>query len=171
MLLDSVVGLWPTHALYQMNLPAQDPEQALVGIGRATLAIGRARTAALPMLLTGWALLFIAGSLAWGPLLARVRPWRGMRLALVGMLVVRAGLVVLNAGWAPLAVRWAALPVFCLGVVAEAGFAPAALSRLARDADAAHRGLTMGLYSLALGLGSAHPQHYRRRLGARRPHP
>lgn len=154
-LLNSVAGLWLTHAVYQLNLPAPDPTQALVGIGRATLSVGPLRTAALPVILASWTVLFIAGALSWGPLLARIAAWRAMRVALGGMLLVCAALMVLNAGWVPAAWRWAALPLFGLGVLLEAGFAPAALSQLAHDADATHRGLTMGLYSVALGLGSA----------------
>lgn len=145
-LLNSVVGLWLTHAPYQMNLPLEDPQQYLVG---------RFHGNQLNLVLALWSMLFIAGSLAWGPLLGRIEAWRAMRLALGGMLLVCAALVFLNAQWLPALGRWIALPFFCFGVLVEAGFAPAALSQLSTDSAAAHRGLTMGLYSVALGLGGA----------------
>ncbi len=153
-LLNGVVGLWLTHAVYQMNAGARDAQQFLVGIGREDLRLGPVQTEALPVILALWMLLFIAGSLAWGPLLARIEAWLAMRVALVGMLLVCLALAFINAADVAPAARWVAVAVFCAGVVLEAGFAPAALTRLATDAAAARRGMTMGLYSVAFGLGS-----------------
>lgn len=153
-LLNAVVGLWLTHAVYQLNLPQPDPQQFLVGVGQTELRLESLRTEALPVILAAWALLFIGGALAWGPLLERVGPWPAMRHALMGMLLVCGALAILNAGGAPPLLRWAVLPLFGAGVLLEAGFAPAALTQLAADAGAARRGMTMGLYSVAFGLGS-----------------
>ena len=145
MLLNAVVGLWLTHAVYQLDAAVSDTGQFLVG---------RFHGSTLDVLLGAWMLLFIVGSLAWAPLLPRVGEWRAMRIALSGMLLVCASLVVINAGPLPVAARWAALVPFCIGVLMEAGFAPAALAQLAAGSQQSHRGLTMALYSVAFGSGS-----------------
>lgn len=158
-LLNGVVGLWLTHAVYQMNAGERSVQQFLVGIGREDVRLGPFQTEALPIILALWMLLFIAGSLLWGPLLARIEAWPAMRIALAGMLLVCLALVFINAGGessrlAGPGARWVAVAIFCFGVVLEAGFAPAALTQLAADAGASRRGMTMGLYSVAFGLGS-----------------
>jgi len=145
MLLNAVVGLWLTHAVYQLDAAVSATGQFLVG---------RFHGSTLDVLLGAWMLLFIVGSLAWAPLLPRVGEWRAMRIALWGMLLVCASLVVINAGPLPVAARWAALVPFCIGVLLEAGFAPAALAQLAAGSQQSHRGLTMALYSVAFGSGS-----------------
>ncbi|HXI18855.1 MAG TPA: MFS transporter, partial [Chloroflexota bacterium] len=145
MLLNAVVGLWLTHAVYQLDAAVSDTGQFLVG---------RFHGSTLDVLLGAWMLLFIVGSLAWAPLLPRVGEWRAMRIALSGMLLVCASLVVINAGPLPVEARWAALVPFCIGVLLEAGFAPAALAQLAAGSQQSHRGLTMALYSVAFGSGS-----------------
>jgi predicted MFS family arabinose efflux permease len=70
------------------------------------------------------------------------------------MLLVCLSLLALNAPSLSEPARWAALLPFCAGVVMEAGFAPAALARLAHGAEHTHRGLAMALYSVAFGAGS-----------------
>ncbi|MGI8424595.1 MAG: hypothetical protein ACR2NO_10905 [Chloroflexota bacterium] len=117
--------------------------------------VGRFHGTTLDLLLFAWMSLFIVGSLAWGLLLPRVGEWRAMRIALSGMLLVCAALVILIAGAGiPTAIRWAALVPFCVGVLMEAGFAPAALALLASTAGSGRRGVTMALYSAAFGAGS-----------------
>ncbi|MBI3972069.1 MAG: MFS transporter, partial [Chloroflexi bacterium] len=144
-LLNGVAGLWLTHGVYQLSAPVPDAQQFLVG---------RLHGQTLSAVLAGWAALFIAGALVWGPLLGRAGTWRVMRIALGGVLLACAALWLINASWAPSWVRAAAVAVFGASVLVEAGFAPAALAQLAAGADPAHRGLTMGLYSVALGLGA-----------------
>jgi predicted MFS family arabinose efflux permease len=67
---------------------------------------------------------------------------------------VCVSLVALNAPGLSDAARWAALVPFSVGVLMEAGFAPAALAQLAVGSEQRHRGLTMALYSVAFGAGS-----------------
>ena len=66
-----------------------------------------------------------------------------------------AALTLMNHGGGPGPLLWLSIAWFALSVLVESGFAPVAVSYLARLSSSlqADRGLFMGLYSVVLGLG------------------
>jgi len=148
LVLNAVIGLWFTHAVYQMTSGQRMGGQFLQG----TMPSGR-----LSVILLLYALTFSAGAVGWGGILARVGEWRTLRIALLGMLGVCASLFVINhSGGHPATLVFGVL-LFVACLLIESGFAPAAVSSLARvsDVQPEQRGLVMGLYSVILGLGEA----------------
>ena len=143
---NSVVGLWLTHAVFQMNEGHAREGQYLVG------AFGSSELAAI---LGGYTLVFGVGIVAWGGLIGRLGELRTMRLTLVGMLGAAAMIWVMNHSGGPGPILWLGLAGFVVTVLLESGFAPAAVSYLAELSSGAaeNRGLMMGLYSVVLGLG------------------
>jgi MFS family permease len=141
-----VVGLWLTHAIFQMTAGRQMAGQFLVGaFDGNTIAV----------ILTGYTLAFGLGIAAWGYALRWVGEIAAMRVAMSGMLAATLALWAINRS----AGEWPMLPisiaVFGAAVMVESGFAPAAVSYLARLSSdhATDRGLFMGLYSVVLGFG------------------
>lgn len=98
-----------------------------------------------------YVLVFSLCIVIWSFFIGRLRPLPTMIVTVAGAIVASMGLLLANHGL-PMAV---AIPIVVAGVFLEAGFTPAALTHLADiSADAAQdRGLIMGAYSVALGLG------------------
>ena len=143
---NAVVGLWLTHAVYQMTAGRELPGQYLVGAfsGQTIAAI-----------LAGYTITFGLGIWAWGYALGRIGETVVMRLAMAAMLSATAALVLMNHAGGPGPALWLGTVWFAGSVLVESGFAPAAVSYLARLSSGlqADRGLFMGLYSVVLGLG------------------
>jgi MFS family permease len=119
LVLNAVIGLWFTHAVYQMTSGRRMAGQFLQG----TFSSGRPS-----LILLLYALTFSAGALGWGLILDRVGEWRTLRLALLGLLEVCAGLTLINhsAGEPLPFVAGVALYGGCLEV--ESSLAPAMVS-------------------------------------------
>lgn len=143
---NAVVGVWLSHAAFQMTR-RKDPTQLLVG-GFSGAEFGLAAGAVL--------LLFVAGVVAWGQVLGRVGPVRAMRIGLGGLGLMAAGLFLLNhsVGASPLRVT-VLLVAAAVGLLIMSGFTPAALSYLGAVSERfrAERGTIMGIYSVLLGVG------------------
>ncbi|MFN8524412.1 MAG: MFS transporter [Chloroflexota bacterium] len=144
--INAVVGLWLTHAIFQMTGGRELAGQFLVG------AFSSRTIAAV---LFGYALAFGCGLAVWSYLFKFFGPIAVMRVASLGMLGATSALVAVNHSGGAGVLLWGSLALFVLCVMVESGFAPAAVTYLA-DLSAslrADRGLFMGLYSVALGLG------------------
>jgi MFS family permease len=107
------------------------------------------------MIMGGYTLAFAIGGLAWGSFIGRLGEPRVMRLTLIGIIAsgIMMGLVNHSGGSGPL--LWISTAGFFLAVLVQSGFAPAAVSYMARLSAGLteDRGLFMGLYSVVLGLG------------------
>ncbi|HYU19332.1 MAG TPA: MFS transporter [Chloroflexota bacterium] len=143
---NAVVGLWLTHAIFQMSAGREMAGQYLVGAfpGRTIAAI-----------LSGYAITFGIGLAGWGYAFRWLGEVTMMRIALVGMLGAAASILAMNHSGGPGPLLWAAVGCFGVSVLVESGFAPGAVSYLARLSSEMRqdRGLVMGLYSVVLGLG------------------
>ncbi len=143
---NAVVGVWLSHAAFQMTR-RKDPTQLLVG-GFSGAEFGLAAGVVL--------LLFVAGVVAWGQVLGRVGQVRAMRIGLAGLGLMAASLFLLNhsVGASPLRVI-ILLVAAALGLLVMSGFTPAALSYLGAVSERfrAERGTIMGIYSVLLGVG------------------
>jgi MFS family permease len=143
---NSVVGLWLTHAIFQMTEGHAQTGQYLVGAFQ---------TGMLAVILGGYTLTFGVGALAWGSALGRLGELRAMRLTLTGMLGAAVMIGVINHSGGPGPLLWLGVAGFVLTILLESGFPPAAVSYLARLSGGLSddRGLLMGVYSVVLGLG------------------
>jgi MFS family permease len=143
---NAIVGLWLNHAIYQMTEGHSAVGQYLVG------ALGTGELAAV---LGGYTVAFGAGGLAWGSFIGKLGERFVMRVTLVGMIGAGAMIGVMNHSGGPGPLLGLGVAGFVVTVLLESGFAPAAVSYLARlSAELAEdRGLFMGLYSVVLGLG------------------
>lgn len=143
---NAIIGLWIHHAIYQMAKGQQAAGQYLVG------AFDSRELAAV---LGGYTLAFGVGGLAWGSYIGRLGETRVMRLTLVG--IIGSGLMmwVINHSGGSGPSLWLGVVGFFVAVLIQSGFAPAAVSYMARlSANLTEdRGLFMGLYSVVLGLG------------------
>lgn len=110
-----------------------------------------AHPAGLSAVLGIYVLVFSACILVWSFFIGRLRPLPTMLVTVAGSVMASSGLVAANHRM-PLSV---AIPIVVAGVFLEAGFTPAALSHLADISaePAGERGLIMGAYSVALGIG------------------
>ncbi len=143
---NAVVGLWLTHAVYQMTAGRELAGQYLVGAFTGQT---------IATILAGYAITFGLGIAAWGYAFRWLAEHVVMRIAMVAMLSATAALFLLNHVNGPGPALWLGIGWFGGSVRVESGFAPAAVSYLARlsSRQRADRGLFMGLYSVVLGLG------------------
>jgi MFS family permease len=157
--LNAIVGAWITAGLLVLAYPDAQadkrfPHQLLYGgftRSQSSLAIG------------AFGAFFLIGMGLWTPFVTRLRRTLIMLYGLAGLGVAMLGLVAINgiggdirslpAGALPWLVTL--LVVVAAGLLVMGGFAPAALTQIGADADAAHEhsGAVLGLYSFALGLG------------------
>lgn len=143
---NAVVGLWLTHAVYQMTSGRDLAGQYLVGaFSSQTVAI----------ILAGYTVTFGIGITAWGFAFRWLSETVVMRVAMAAMLSATAALSLMNHSGGPGPPLWLGVAAFVVSVLIESGFAPAAVSYLARLSAGlrADRGLFMGLYSVVLGMG------------------
>jgi MFS family permease len=144
--INAVLGVWMTHAPYQLTGKAPLPDQFLTG-GFSGTQVG--------MVFGGFAVAFVAGIWVWGLLFARFRRTTIMLVSLAGTFAIAALIFAVNhSGGDPAAI----VPAVALGIVAlgvASGFTPASLGFLAEIAEASpeDRGTIMGLYSVFLGAG------------------
>jgi MFS family permease len=105
----------------------------------------------LAALLGGYVLIFSAGVVGWAFLVGRLPTRPVLLVAVVGLVLASAALTGINHGGPRLPLG----AVVVVGILLEAGFAPAALTYLADTSGdfAADRGLVMGVYSVVLGVG------------------
>lgn len=98
-----------------------------------------------------YVLVFSLCIVAWSFFIGRLRPLPTMIVTVSGAIIASAGLLLANHGLS-LAV---AAPIVVAGIFLETGFTPAALTHLADISTevANDRGLIMGVYSVALGIG------------------
>jgi len=144
--INAIVGLWLTHAVFQMTAGRQLEGQYLVGAFQpGTIAV----------ILAAYTLTFGVGIWAWGYAFRWLAETSIMRITTAAMLGATGSLALINHSGGPGPLFWLALGGFGLSVLIESGFAPAAVSHLARLSSrlAGDRGLFMGLYSVVLGLG------------------
>jgi MFS family permease len=143
---NTIAGLWITHAIFQLQPGHHRPGQELMG------AFHDHR---LALVLGVFGLLFFLGSLVWGNAIPNLGEIRAMRITLFGVLGATAALLIMNHSGGVHAVMWLGAALFFAMVVLESGFAPAAVSYLASLSSLLRqdRGLTMGIYSIVLGLG------------------
>ncbi|MDN5822592.1 MAG: MFS transporter, partial [Brachybacterium sp.] len=107
--------------------------------------------AALSAVLGIYVLVFSLCIVVWSFFIGRLRPLPTMIATVSGAVIASAGLLLANHGMSPAA----AAPIIIAGIFLESGFTPAALTHLA-DISTEHaeeRGLIMGAYSVALGIG------------------
>lgn len=143
---NAIVGLWLSHAAFQMTR-RKDPTQLLVG-GFTGSQFGLAAAAVL--------LLFVAGVVIWGQVLGRVGSVRAMRIGLGGLGLMAVSLYLLNHSvHGPHSRVILFLVVSAVGLLVMSGFTPAALSYLGAISQGfqAERGTIMGIYSVLLGIG------------------
>jgi predicted MFS family arabinose efflux permease len=117
--------------------------------------VGAFSSRTLAAILAGYTTAFGLGMVAWGFAFRWLPEHVVMRIAMGGMLGAAACIVLINHSGGPGPLLGAALVGFAISVLVESGFAPAAVSYLARLSShlKADRGLFMGLYSVVLGLG------------------
>jgi MFS family permease len=146
MAVNAIVGMWGVHLVYQMKNGE---------LGDSQFLTGRFSEDTISAVLVGYGLLFCAGVVAWGFTLGRLREVSIMRLSAGGLFVLCGAIYGINMpGGTPLVIG--AFTVLAgLGLAVQSGFAPAAVTYLARLAagSAQDRGLFMGIYSVVLGLG------------------
>lgn len=150
--ISAMVGIWLSSQLtFVLTTPHHRAGQMLLGIFSGSEA-GRSISLVLGVL----TLFFGACLLFWAFFLHRVSRLRLMLLSVGGVYIASIALWGLNhggvaSGW--LVPFW--IPLLLLGIFAETGFAPAALSYLADISEdaAKDRGLVMGLYAIFLGVG------------------
>lgn len=98
-----------------------------------------------------YVLVFSLCIVAWSFFIGRLRPLLTMIITVSGAIVASGGLLLANHGIS-LAIT---APIVVAGIFLEAGFTPAALTHLSdiSTESSADRGLIMGVYSVALGVG------------------
>lgn len=144
---NAIIGLWFSHATYQLGGDIRFEGQSLVG-GFSGTAIG--------IIFFGYLLTFALGIYLWGRLLARVGVRRTLYIGTAGMLQV--ALVIFAINHTPLHERtlvWGWLFLLGIGLLLESGLTPAGLAYLADISEGytQDRGAIMGVYSVLLGLG------------------
>jgi MFS family permease len=145
---NAAVGVWLTHGIFQLRRAGASPSQWLMG------SIGPRQ---LGLVLIAFGVTFMVGLLGWSWLLPRAGVGRTLWVAAAGLVVATVSIAAINH--LPDPMRTISVGLFVVGVLAESGFVPAALVRLAEIAEDDHgqgtvqRGLVMGTYSLVLGLG------------------
>ncbi len=144
---NAIVGLWFSHAPFQMSGAERFPGQSLSG-GFSGRQIGQAFALII--------LVFTAGIYVWGRTLGHRRRTTVMLWSCGGLVVTALAVLAINhtppaaSGWV---LAWMGL--LLAGVLVTSGFTPAALTYLAdiSEAFASHRGAIMGVYSVLLALG------------------
>ncbi len=144
---NAVIGLWLSHAPFQMSGAERFPGQSLSG-GFTGSQVGQAFALLI--------LVFTAGIYFWGHALARHSRPRVMLWSMGGLFLTAVAVLAINH--TPLEARGLVLlwmAVLLVGVLIASGFTPAALTYLAdvSESYAAHRGAIMGVYSVLLALG------------------
>lgn len=144
---NAIIGLWFSHAPFQMSGAERFPGQSLSG-GFTGREIGQAFALII--------LVFMVGIYFWGRVLARRNRTTVMLWSTGGLLIAATAVLAINHT-PPTAhgriVLW--MIVLLAGVLVASGFTPAALMYLAdlSESFAAHRGGIMGVYSVLLALG------------------
>lgn len=148
----ALVGIWFSSQLtFVLSMPTHNAQQVLMGL---TSGPGGGRL--LSLILGACVLFFGLCLLFWAFFLNRVPRIVLMLTSIAGIYLACIALGGINhrgAGNNLVLLLW--IPLLMLGIFAETGFAPAALSYLADISEEAakDRGLLMGLYSVFLGLG------------------
>ena len=146
---NAVVGLWlgPTTAYLLTQRPGT--RQYLDGIFVAA-------PASVGWLLLGYSCVFGVGVFCWSFVLPHISMRAAMRVSLTAMLPVCLCLFAVNhsGAWNP-TMRITLLAVTAVTIMIESGFTPAALAWLAQTlAHCGGKGVTMGIYSVLLGVGA-----------------
>jgi MFS family permease len=144
---NAIIGLWGIHLVFQMRAGSATDGQFLSGSFSGDT---------ISAVLAGYGLCFCVGILLWGGLvLGRLREVTVMRLSLTGLFVLCAAVYGINHLGGEPASLWGLVAVATIGLLIQAGFAPAAVTYLARLAAMSEqdRGLVMGVYAVVLGLG------------------
>ncbi len=144
--INAVVGLWGVHLIYQMRNGSLNDTQFLTNFFSENV---------LSAILGGFGLIFGLGIIAWGFTFGRLREITVMRLSLIGLFAVCLATFAINhSEGQPLPIAIGLVGV-AMGLAVQSGFAPAAVTFLARVSghSAEDRGLLMGIYSVVLGLG------------------
>jgi MFS family permease len=148
----ALVGIWFSSQLtFVLSMPAHNTQQLLMGI-----ASGPGGGRLLSLILGTVVLFFGLCLLFWAFFLSRVPRLALMLTSIAGIYLACLALGGINhrgVGNDFVLILW--IPLLMVGVFAETGFAPAALSYLAdlSEETAQDRGLLMGLYSVFLSLG------------------
>ena len=148
----ALVGIWFSSQLtFVLSMPAHNTQQVLMG-----MASGPGGGRSLSLILGVIVLFFGLCLLFWAFFLSRVPRLALMLTSIAGIYLACLALGGINhrgAGNDFALILW--IPLLMVGVFAETGFAPAALSYLAdlSEETAQDRGLLMGLYSVFLSLG------------------
>jgi predicted MFS family arabinose efflux permease len=144
--INAVVGLWGTHLIYQMRAGSDFANQYLTGYFDENAISG---------MLAGYGLIFCIGVVAWGFSFGKVRELTVMRLSLFGLFGLCLTVFGINHSGDQEGARWLFVAAAAVALAVQSGFAPAAVTFLARLAarSSQDRGLFMGIYSVVLGLG------------------
>ncbi|RMG97675.1 MAG: MFS transporter [Chloroflexi bacterium] len=143
---NAVAGLWFTHIVFQLTGPRISGQYL----------VGRFTAREVGWLSLAYAVLFGAGVVIWGVVLAHISRVRAMRIAFLGMWGTNLCFYLLNRseGWSWV-VRGGVLVVYAVAIMVQSGITPAALAYLVDVAGyGAERGVAMGIYSFLLGLGT-----------------
>jgi MFS family permease len=148
----ALVGVWfGSQLTFILSIPVHNPHQLLMG-----LASGPGGGRLLSMILGAIVLFFGLCLVFWAFFLSRVPRLALMLSSIGGVYLACLALWGINhRGAGDNSILGLLIPLLLLGIFAETGFAPAALSYLADISEEAarDRGLLMGLYSVFLGLG------------------
>lgn len=142
---NAILGTWVTSQItFVLTGDQQWPGQRFPGAFADN-------PASLSAVLGIYVLVFSLCIVIWSFFIGRLRPLPTMIITVSGALIASTGLLLANHGMS-LAI---AAPIVLAGIFLEAGFTPAALTHLAdiSTEHAADRGLIMGAYSVALGIG------------------
>ena len=144
--INAVVGLWGTHLIYQMRAGSQVDEQYLTGFFDGTF---------ISLALAGSGTLVSIGIIAWGFSFGRLQELTVMRLSLIGLFGLALSVYGINHASDNALLRASFVGLAAIALLVQSGFAPAAITFLARLAarSVKDRGLFMGIYSVVLGLG------------------
>lgn len=143
---NAIVGLWGGQFIYQLVNGSLDDDQFLTGsfppgvISAAQLGLG---------------LTFCVGIIGWGFTFGRLREAAVLRISTIGLFGACASALMINWYGHNPAILTTGIVIGAIMLTIEAGFAPAAVTYLARLAgqSVGERGLLMGVYSVVLGLG------------------
>lgn len=138
-----ILGLWLSQIAFQLGGPTWEGQRLP----------GRFSDSEVGLLFGGYGGLILVGLLLWFWLLPRMGRISALYVATLGLVGTGAGVLLLNRveGW----LVWPSLLLLSVGVMVEAGFAPATLALLGDISDQAqaNRGALMGLYNVLLGAG------------------
>jgi MFS family permease len=150
--INAMVGIWLGPQLtFILSKPSSNIHQQLMGS-----MSGPNGGHLLSLVLGAYVLFFGLCLLFWAIFLSHVPRLRLMLTSITGVYLACIALAGINhRGIGNDFLLWLWVPLLMVGIFAESGFAPAALSYLADVSEEAarDRGLLMGLYSIFLGVG------------------